>query len=403
MKRFVQHAVARSQFSVGALVCPQVYSHPRRDFEIARSAKHGIHRSQQTRERVSHDVGRDPGASLLFHVFVKRSPEIIPVAVLAVRFFRMQHERFAQPVLIADECLEFGRHWNPTFFEVFEIDRGRLAEIDAAVSQVEPPRHGFDYLQCPPTGVESAIENIFQILSVAFTDELGHQFARTEIFSRRGGRSFDIKIEARIVASQMFGHAPIEKAADRHVITVSRLCVQGVQFAFVKSLHVILVHAIGCDLSAERGEQTKRVDLRLRRSPRPTFARAAFAGSSLRLNESIDAMFEQRAGNNARRMPKLRSLANRYRQVRSVKANENPFLVLLDVEIVNIATFPQPAYELLRFAWHVFLGTFLSFLEPLCKSLQGNLSAGDRIRTGDVHLGKVEVCIGVGTLGLARL
>ncbi len=141
------------------------------------------------------------------------------------------------------------------------------------------------------------------ILTMLLSLPMAYALARLKGKLRAGGTVW-------ILASQVFGHAPIKKAAHRHVIPVGGLRVKSVQPTFVKSLNVALGHAIGCRLAAECGEHSERVNLRLRRAPGPAFPCAAFARQSLRVNEPFDAILQQQPRCDLRRMPNLRCLSD---------------------------------------------------------------------------------------------
>ncbi len=136
------------------------------------------------------------------------------------------------------------------------------------------------------------------------------ELGRTKIFSRRRWRRFNLEFDAPILAGQVFGDAPIKKAAHRHVIPIGGLSVKSVQPTLVKSLNVGFGHAVGCRFSAERGEHSECVNLRLRRAPGPAFPCAAFTRESFRVNEPLHAILQQQTGRDLWRMPNLRCLSD---------------------------------------------------------------------------------------------
>jgi hypothetical protein len=123
--------------------------------------------------------------------------------------------------------------------------------------------------------------------------------------------------------------------------------------------------------------------------PSPAFPCAAFARQSLRVNEPFDAILQQQPRYDLRRMPNLRGLTNRDRQIGRSQRDERALIVLLDVKPVAVLPLVDPPSKSFVRRWDVLSVTFLPLRQALCKSAQGKLTAGDEARTRDVHLGKV--------------
>jgi len=397
MKGFIQSAAARSQFGVGALVRAKVYSHPRANLKIARTAQHRVHRCQQTSECMSHDVRCYPGAFLFFHVERERPLEIVAIPVFSVLVFRMQHERLLQAVIIPQERLEITRQRNRALFQIFEIDRRRLAQVQVPAFQVEPPRHRFNYLKRAQAGVKPAVEHVFQIGARTFTNEFRHQFKRAKVFASRTRRRFHLYQDTRILARQVFGHAPVKEAAHRHVIAVGSLGVERAQPHLIKLADMLAGYTLRSELSDVIGKLAQRVNLRISRAPGPAFAGTTFARCGHVAHESVNAVNQQQARRDCWRMADLRGLANRSRQVRSVKREKFALFILLMAKPVQIPALIDAAGKPFVADCHIFSVTFLGVSFGLCKSLQGKLTGAYGARTRNLRRDRAVVCIGVVT------
>jgi hypothetical protein len=83
---------------------------------------------QETRECVPHGVWRDPPEAALFRVFLERSREIVTITVFPVLDRGLKHKRFSHCIDLK-ELKEGSCKRYCAFFPVFEIDRGRLSQM----------------------------------------------------------------------------------------------------------------------------------------------------------------------------------------------------------------------------------------------------------------------------------
>src|SRR5581483_3015286 len=212
--------VAWAQLCVCALICAQVYAHPTCDLEVAGSALGWIARGEQTGKGVAHDVRRDPFAALAAHVVGERLSEIVAVSAPAVRAFGMQHERLTKAVRVFNPGDEFLAGLDVAFRQVLELDGIGFAHVDHVGFEIEPPGDGLDYFEGAHAGMESTVEDVFEIVPRAFVDEFSHELRGAEIATRRLWRGLDLYGETWIVVGESFFYGPVEEAADGHVVPV---------------------------------------------------------------------------------------------------------------------------------------------------------------------------------------
>jgi hypothetical protein len=385
MKRFIQCTASWPQFCVRALIRSQVDPHPGADLEIAGASQHGIHRSQQAGKRVTHDVWRYPFASLFFHVKAERPGEVVAIPILAVLVFRMQHEWFVQTIFVAHELLKLCRQGHGAFFQVFEVDRRGFAQIQTSSLQIEPPRHRFSNFEKAQAGMESAIQNVFQIDAWTFCDQFGHKLGRTKMLARCANGRLYPDLETRVCARQANLDAPIKEAAHRHVISISSLPVARVQSHLVKSADVIRCNAVRSNFAAESSEHSDNINFRIGGSPCPSGTAPVHARQSFLPDKSFPAMIDQQSRRDFGRVPNLRGLTDGGRQIVCVKRNKSSFIIALHAQPVDFPALIDAACKLFILCCHTFTVTFLAAVHGLCKSAQGKTSGAYGARTRNLR------------------
>lgn len=184
---------------------------PFRDFEEAFPVLH-----EQAGEGVPHNVGRDPGDALFFHVFGEGFREIVAVNAPALPDVGPEHEGLAQPVFF-EEAVECSAHGDgaPAFF-VIEAKGGGVVQIDLRHVHEKPGRDGLHDLVLAQAGVESDHEDETQVFPGAIGDEFVPEFAIAEADARTVRRIDGTDGDGGIMAKLFLLHAPAEEGADSH-------------------------------------------------------------------------------------------------------------------------------------------------------------------------------------------
>ena len=172
---------------------------------------------------VAHDMWRHPMRSLSGCVFRKRPAEIVPVKTFPPsRNLGMEHEWFSQAIL-PQELSEFLGHGDTALLAIFEGHRVGLTKMKNSVFYIEPEGSRFDDLIKAKACVKTAVKHEFQVFTGAFSNKPISKFRDTEVLSCRRRWRLDLDRRRGIFpAGSLYLHAPTEKAAKGHEISVSR-------------------------------------------------------------------------------------------------------------------------------------------------------------------------------------
>lgn len=230
--------IARTQLCVMALHHANTVPQPLANLED-RLAGAG----EDRRERVPHDVRRDPRAILLLHVFGKRTPEIVSVSPESLTDFRHQGEvvsLFALQISF-QEFLKWSSQRNAALLAVFRSKSRGLANVQRAA--VEPVHARLVNLAAAQTGVEAAIKNESQIIRFRVGDQFVFLLfgAESESAFRFVSRQHDFG--NRIIdASPLNLDCPSEETAERHHVALRGGLRDARLEAAVKALDMFSVH-----------------------------------------------------------------------------------------------------------------------------------------------------------------
>lgn len=105
-------------------------------------------RYKQASESATHGMRSYPCEAMRGYVILERSGEIVTVSVHPMRYLRLKHKWFAEPIAYK-ELTKLLCKRDRAFFPVFEIDRSSLAQMEQASRDVKPERTRLNNLVLP--------------------------------------------------------------------------------------------------------------------------------------------------------------------------------------------------------------------------------------------------------------
>ena len=148
---------------------------------------------QKAGKGVPHDMGRDPGAALLGHVFLKGVSEIpaidVSFSVGAGGDIGMEHVCLGVVghAVVNQKVAESHRERYGALFPVLELDSLVLAQVEMTGFKIEPECSRFHNLVEAESRMESTVEDEGQVLSWSFREQAVPQVGSAEVLPRRRG------------------------------------------------------------------------------------------------------------------------------------------------------------------------------------------------------------------------
>jgi hypothetical protein len=384
LKRLIDHSSDRQQLGVVLLHDAYIVPHPDSDLVDAFTAT-----GEKTRECVSHYVRCHPRAALCFHVEAERSGEIVSVTIETMLILGVKHKRLPQSVPL-QKAVKLSGEWNSALLAILEFHGGCLTHVHLPGAEVEPPRHRLDYLERTHAGMEPAVEDEPQIVSLTFFDEATNEIRSAKIPAGRVLGSGYLKIVARVLPNgAFFIAAPVKEAPDGHHIAIRSL-----RAALGEPLAIVSLNLFWCDASRHDGphpgsKRFQHVPLGIFGRTGPPAARSAFLDSAHVTNEAIYRVFHDRTGFKFWAQSVLCGLSNSLGVIIGVERNKMPFPVFLHRQPPNIAALVESAVVAFSFPCHACYARTVT----LCKSI--------RVRYGFMR-GKFLGAYGARTRNLCR-
>ena len=301
---------------------------------------------QEAGECMPHDMRRHPRNFLRLHIVVERPAEIPPIDAFSPRGnLRMNHIWPVKTISPQKRRKAF-RQWNRSLFSIFKLDPFVFAQMQESRVQIKPRCLCLHNLVKPQAGMKTAVKHKLQIIPRTFGDQFVSQRRRAKVLSGRQGRCLHSHLRRRIIpAGSLYLHAPTEKAAKGHEISVSRPWAVSLEPFGVVTMDYFRRNLGRSDLTCPFRKAFQDVSFAAFSGQSP------FSASTAIPNVTFHSVTENRSALQDAFSADFFCSAQRFNRIARLQADEMAFLVHLTSEPVDTASSIDAAYRILS-AFH---------------------------------------------------
>ncbi len=297
---------------------------------------------QEAGESMPHDMRRHPRNFLCLHIEVERPTKIPAIDAFSARGnLRMNQIWLVKTISLQKRRKSF-RQWNRSLFSVFKLDPFVFAQMQESRVQIKPRCFCLHNLVKPQAGMKTTVKHELQIIPRTFGNQFVSQRRRAKVLSGRQGRCLHSHLRRRIIpAGSLYLHAPTEKAAKGHEISVSRPWAVSLEPFGVVTMDYFRGNLGRSDLTCPFRKAFQDVSFAAFSGQSP------FSASTAIPNVTFHGVTENRSGLQDAFSADFFCSAQCFNRIARLQADEMAFLVHLTSEPVDTASSIDAAHRIL--------------------------------------------------------